>query len=61
MLQEKSEKEDKAQGGAPHSSVNTQEKELSSQKALKGLTGQMRTSQVKMEMNMRLLKSNLDH
>jgi len=61
MLQEKSEMEDKAQGGAPDSSANTQEKRVESQRTLKGLMGKKRTSQIQMEMNRRLLKSNLDH
>ena len=44
MMQERSETEDKVQGGAPDSSVNSQVKGLSSQMALKGLIDQMRTS-----------------
>ena len=46
MLQEKSETENKAQGGASDSLAGTQKRELSSQRVLKGLKGQKRTSQV---------------
>ena len=60
MLREKSETEDRAQGGASDSSADTQEKELSSQIVLKSLKGQKRTSQTQMETNKRLLKSNVD-
>ena len=51
MLQEKSEMEDKAQGGASDSLADTQEKELSSQRALKVLMGQKRTPHIQMETN----------
>jgi len=46
MLREKSEMKDKAQGGASDNSTDTQEKKLSSQRALKGLKGQKRTPQI---------------
>ena len=59
MLQDKSETGDKAQGGASDSLTDTQKRELSSQKVLKDLTGQKRT-QIQIEMNKRLLKSNLN-
>jgi len=59
MLQDKSEKKNKAQGGASDSLTDTQKRELSSQKVLKDLTGQKRT-QIQMKTNKRLLKSNLD-
>ena len=51
ILREMSETENKVQGGVS---------DISSQKAVKGLTSQKRTPQIQMEMNMRLLKSNLD-
>jgi len=61
MLREKSETEDKAQGGASDSSAtDTQKRELNSQIALKGLKGQKRTPQIQIETSRRLLKSNID-
>ena len=48
------------QRGASDSSVDSQEKESNSQKTLKGLNGQKMTLQIQIEMNRRLLKSNLD-
>jgi len=60
MLQEKSESEDKAQGGAPDSSTDTQEKGVKFSDNPKRPNGQTRTSQIQMETNMRLLNSDLD-
>jgi len=60
ILQEKSEMEDKAQGGASDSSTDTQEKKVEFSERPERPTGQKRTPQIQMEMNRRLLKSNLD-
>ena len=60
MLRENSETEDKAQGGVSDSSTDTQKKGVEISESLKGLKGQKRTPQIQMEMNRRLLKSNLD-
>ena len=60
MLREKSEMKDKVQGGASDSLADTQKKKLGSQRALKGLKGQKRTTQIQMETNKRLPKSKLN-
>jgi len=60
MLQEKSEMEDKAQGGASDSSEDTQEKKVEFLESPKKPEGSKRTPQIQMETNRRLLKSNLD-
>ena len=59
-MQKKLETEDKAQGGAPNSSADTQKKKLKFSESLKRLEGQKKTSQIQMETTRRLLKSNLD-
>ena len=60
MLQEKSETGDKRKVELQTVQQTLRKKELSSQRTLKGLTGQKMTPQIQMEMNMRLLKSNVD-
>jgi len=60
MLQEKSEMEDKAQGGASDSSEDTQEKKVEFLESPKKPERSKRTPQIQMETNRRLLKSNLD-
>jgi len=56
MLQEKSKTEDKRKVEFQTVWQTHKKRELSSQIALKDLKSQMRTSQIQMEMNMRLLK-----
>jgi len=60
MLQEKSEMEDKAQGGASDSPADTQEKEVEFSESSKRLEGSEKTTQIQMETTRRLLKSKLD-
>ena len=61
MFQEKSETEDKTQGGASYSSTaDTQEKGVEFSDSLKRPEGSKRTPQIQIETNRRLLKSNLD-
>jgi len=57
MLQEKSETEDKAQGGASNNLADTQKKRVEFSKRPKGLKGQKRTPQMQMEMNKKLLRA----
>ena len=59
MLQDKSETVNKVQGGALEVRQTLKKRELSSQRALKGLMGQKMTH-IQMETKIRLLKSNLD-
>ena len=61
MLREKSKTEDKAQVELQTVRQQTlRKRESSSQIAIKGLKGQKSTPQIQMEINRRLLKSNLD-
>jgi len=60
MLREKSETENKAQGGASDSSTNTQEKRVEFSESPKDLKDQKRTPQIQMEITRRLRKSNQD-
>jgi len=60
ILQEKSETEDKAQGGVLDSWVDNQEKKVKFSKSPKRPEGSEEDSSIQMEINRRLLKSNLD-
>ena len=61
MLQEKSETEDKAQGGASNSSADTQEKKVEFLESPKRPEGLEDDSSIQIETNRKLLKSNVDH
>ena len=60
ILREKSETEDKTQGGASDSSTDTQEKEVELSESPKRPEGSEEDSQIQMETTRRLFKSNLN-